>query len=120
MVFCSYCGTKNEDTSELCVKCGAKLQASSVRSIEKRIEEGAEEFGKRAEVWGKDFEKRAEKECFGLPHGGTILGLVFGIIIILFGMTSLAGIDLEFWPLIIIIFGVLLVMGGLYSIIHKK
>ena len=119
-VFCSYWGTKNEDAAEICVKCGAKLQVSTEKSLEKRIEEGAEEFGKRAEAWGESFGKRAENECFGLPHGGTIFGLVIGIIIILVGVTSLAGIDLEFWPLIIIIFGLLIFGGAIYTLSRKR
>jgi uncharacterized membrane protein YvbJ len=120
MVFCSNCGTKNEDAAELCVKCGAKLKVSPEKNLEKRIEKGAEEFGKRAEAWGKDFGKRTGDECFGLPHGGTIFGLVVGVIIILVGVASLAGIDLELWPLIIIIFGLLIFGGAIYSLIRKR
>ena len=120
MVFCSKCGAKNEDAAEYCVKCGATLKASTENSVEKRIEEGAEEFGKRAEAWGKDFRKQTEQECFGLPHGGTIVGLIIGIIIILVGITSLAGIDLEIWPLLIIIFGLLIFGGAIYSLTHKR
>ena len=120
MVFCSKCGTKNEDAADFCVSCGSKLKVSTEKTIEKRIEKGAEEFGKRAEAWGEDFGKRTEQECFGLPHGGTIFGLIIGIIIILVGVTSLAGIDLEFWPLIIIIFGLLIAGGALYSLTHKR
>ena len=120
MVFCSKCGTKNEDVAEFCVKCGTKLKVSSETSLEKRIEKGAEEFGKRAEAWGEDFRKHTEQECFGLPHGGTIVGLIIGIIIILVGVTSLAGIDLEFWPLIIIIFGLLIAGGAIYSLTRKR
>ena len=120
MVFCAKCGTKNEETAAYCVTCGAKLKASTEKSVEKRIEEGAEEFGKRAEAWGEDFRKRTEQECFGLPHGGTIFGLIIGIIIILVGITSLAGIDLEIWPLLIIIFGLLIFGGAIYSLTHKR
>ena len=120
MVFCTYCGTENKDDAKFCVKCGAKLDVTAEKSLEKRIEEGAEEFGKRAEEWGKDFEKHVETECFGLPHGGTIFGLIIGIIIILVGATSLAGIDLEFWPLIIIVFGLLVYGGALYSLTSKR
>ena len=120
MVFCSKCGTKNEDSADYCVKCSAKLIVSMEKSIEKRIEEGAEEFGKRAEAWGENFGKRTEQECFGLPHGGTIFGLIIGLIIILVGITSLAGIDIEFWPLIIIIFGLLIAGGAIYTLIRKR
>lgn len=120
MVYCSECGTKNEEAAETCVKCGAKLNVQKGKSLEKSIEEGAEEFGKRAEAWGESFGKRAEEECFGLPHGGTIVGLIIGIIIILVGISSIAGIDLEIWPLIIVIFGVLIIGGAIYSLTRKR
>ena len=120
MVFCTHCGTKNNADANYCVKCGANLAVSTERSLEKRIEEGAEELGKRAEEWGKDFEKHVEDECFGLPHGGTIFGLIIGIIIILLGVTSFAGIDLQFWPLILIIFGLLVFGGALYTITRNR
>lgn len=120
MVFCSECGTKNEEAAGTCVKCGAKLNVPREKSLEKRIEEGAEEFGKRAEAWGESFGKRAEEECFGLPHGGSIFGLVIGIIIIVVGMAWLAGIDLEIWPLIVLIFGVLIISGAIYTLTRKR
>ena len=120
MVFCSKCGTKNDDSAEYCVKCGSKLKVSMEKSLEERIEKGAEEFGKRAEAWGENFGKRAEQECFGLPHGGTIFGLIIGLIIILVGVTSLAGVDIDFWPLIIIIFGLLIFGGALYSLTQRR
>ena len=120
MVYCSECGTKNEEATETCVKCGAKLKVSTEKSLEKRIEEGAEEFGKRAEAWGEGFGKRAEEECFGLPHGGTIVGLIIGIIIIVVGMSWLAGIDLEIWPVLILIFGALILGGAIYTLTRKR
>ena len=120
MVFCSKCGTKNEDSAEYCVKCGAKLNVPREKSLEKRIEEGAEEFGKRAEAWGKSFGKRPEEECFGLPHGGIIFGLLIGIIIIAVGVTSLAKIPLDFWSLLIIVFGVLVLGGAIYTLTRKR
>jgi hypothetical protein len=63
-----------------------------------------------------------EGECFGLPNGGMIAGLVFGIIIIILGL----GLFLEasgyvsnfwniFWPFIIIIFGLLVIAGALFG-----
>lgn len=120
MVYCSECGTKNEESAETCVKCSAKLNVPKEKSLEKRIEEGAEEFGKRAEAWGKSFAKRPEEECFGLPHGGTIVGLIIGIIIIVVGVSSLAGINLDFWPLLITIFGVLILGGAIYTLTRKR
>ena len=120
MVYCTYCGTKNKDDAKFCVKCGANLGVSAEKSIEKGIEEAAEEFGRRAEEWGKDFEKNVENECFGLPHGGAIFGLIIGIIIILVGVTSVVGIDIHWWPLTLLVFGLLVFGGALYSIIRKR
>ena len=120
MTFCSKCGTENLDSAKYCVKCGSKLSRTFEKSLEKRIEEGAEEFGKRAEAWGESFGKRTEEDCFGLPHGGTIFGIILGLIIILVGITSIAGIDLEFWPLLIIIFGLLIFSGALYSFVQRR
>ena len=116
MVYCSECGTKNEESAENCIKCSAKLKVPGKKSIE----EGAEEFGKRAEAWGKSFGKRPEEECFGLPHGGTIFGLIIGIIIIAVGVTSLAKIPLDFWSLLIIVFGVLVLGGAIYTLTRKR
>ena len=120
MVYCTKCGTKNEDAAEICVKCGAKLFMSREKTWEKRIEEGAEEFGKRAEAWGESFGKSVEDECFGLPQGGTIFAIIFGIIIIVVGISIAAGITIEFWPLIIIIFGVFILSGAIFTLVRKR
>lgn len=121
MVHCSKCWTNNEENAKYCVKCGAALEEGSRSSKTfDNMDEWGKDIGKRAEMWGENFGKRAEEECFGLPHGGTIFGLIIGLIIILFGITSLAGIDVEFWPLIIIIFGLLIVGGALYSITQRR
>ena len=127
MVYCTKCGTKNAEVAEYCVKCGAKLGVSQEETWDKRMEKWGEEFGKRAEEWGEDFGKRTEKECFGLPHGGLILGLFIGVIVILVGVTSLltgSGVIENFWPLfwplIIIVFGLLIAAGALYSLTRRR
>ena len=122
MVYCTKCGTKNEEGAGYCVKCGAKL-ISKEESWDKRMEKWGEEFGKRVEEWGEDFGRRAEKECFGLPHGGIIFGLLIGLIIILVGLSSLfSGSEATrfFWPLLIIVFGVLIAVGALYSLTRRR
>jgi hypothetical protein len=103
MVYCTKCGAKNEETAAMCVKCGAPLHKTA------------------APPWTYE-RRRAEKECFGLPHGGAIVGLVIGIIIILVGLSQVPGIlpsEINLWdyiwPLVIIIFGILLIAGALYS-----
>ncbi|MHA2330153.1 MAG: zinc-ribbon domain-containing protein [Candidatus Hodarchaeales archaeon] len=121
MVYCAKCGTKNEESAEFCVKCGAKLDVSREKNLEKRIEEGAERFGKRVKESGECFGERAEDECFGLPHGGTIAGLIFGIIIIIVGISIAAGIDLSnWWSVVIVIFGILIISGAIYNQTRKQ
>jgi hypothetical protein len=59
-----------------------------------------------------------ENECFGLPNGGMIVGLVIGVIIILAGLglfLQAYGISIDIWPFIIIIFGVLIMLGALFG-----
>jgi hypothetical protein len=131
MVFCSKCGTKSEDSAKYCGKCGAKLGASTEKSVWNRFDEGGEEigkrfeewgedFGKRAEAWGEDFSKHAEEECFGLANFGIIFGLIIGLMIIVVGVTSLIGIDVEFWAWIIVTFGLLILGGSIYSLTKKR
>ncbi len=97
MVYCTKCGTKNEEDATVCVKCGASLATRPT---------------------GKYERKRAEEECFGLPHGGAIAGLIIGAIIVFVGLSWLAGVDWGkyFWPVIIIVFGILIVAGALYGL----
>jgi len=94
MVYCTKCGSKNEEDAAVCVKCGASLVARP--------------------AWRRERRRPTEQECFGLPHGGLIAGLVIGIIIILAGISSLPGIDIPWWPFVIIIFGILILAGALY------
>jgi uncharacterized membrane protein len=83
------------------VKCGANLQTGTAES--------------------RRYERRhREGECFGLPHGGAIAGIVIGALIFLWGFFTLAeqqgwiaqGINI--WWLFIIIIGVLMIAGGIY------
>jgi len=108
MVYCSKCGAKNEDEAENCVKCGEPLYP-------KRVARKREEtcFGPRRE-------RHVEEECFGLPYGGAIIGLIIGIIIIVVGITMLMpGVGMErTWeylgPTLAIIVGVLIIAGVMY------
>jgi hypothetical protein len=101
LVYCSKCGFKNEDAAATCAQCGAALQ------ISRRERRGG---------------RRVEDECFGLPHGGIIVGLIIGIIVILWGLTQVPGLlpeNFELWWLIVIVFGVLLVAGSLYRLSRR-
>ena len=107
MVYCPKCGTKNEDTAEFCVKCGASLQTGT--SASRRYER-----------------RRAEQECFGLPHGGAIVGVVIGLIILLWGVSMLAQQagwitqTPNFWFIIIIVVGILIVAGAIYKMTRPR
>jgi uncharacterized membrane protein YvbJ len=102
MVYCSKCGTKNSDDARICTNCGAPLYT----------------VGERYPGSEREHYRRVESECFGLPNGGAIAALVFGVIIILVGLTLFLqanyDIRVDFWPLIIIIFGALILAGALY------
>ena len=123
LVYCSKCGAQNGDDALDCVNCRAPLYATR-RNWEEDLERGAEELGRRAEEFGK----RMENECFGLPHGGAIAGLIFGAIIIIIGASLAMGIDigrvLENSPWIggafIVLIGLLMVAGAIYGLTRKR
>jgi uncharacterized membrane protein YvbJ len=92
MVYCVKCGTKNPDETETCTQCGTPLHVTK-ESVHY---------------------ERMEKECFGIPKGNTIVGLFFGIIIILAGVSWLGGYEWTLlWPTMVIIFGILVIIGAL-------
>jgi uncharacterized membrane protein YvbJ len=99
MVYCVKCGTNNPDDAQVCTKCGAQLYTTG----ESR------------------YRRRMENECFGIPRGGTIVGLAIGVIILLWGaiwFLQEAGVvseTLAVWPFAVIIFGVLMIVGALYG-----
>ena len=114
LVYCSKCGTKKEEDAAVCVKCGVSLAGPPAW----RRERGRREKEEKQEKGGKQ-----EQECFGLPHGGAIVGIIIGAIIIIVGLSQVPGLispevreitDPLFWPAIIIVFGVLIVGGALY------
>ena len=106
MVYCSKCGTQNSDDAKVCSNCGAPLYTV-----------GAQYRGSEREHY-----RRVEGECFGLPNGGMIAGLVFGILIVVVGLGlffQASGVIVNFWtylwPIIIIVFGLLILAGALYG-----
>jgi uncharacterized membrane protein YvbJ len=107
MVYCPKCGTLNDDTSEFCVKCGASLRTGTFES--RRYER-----------------RRAENECFGLPHGGAIVGLVIGVIVLLWGFFALANasglinVTPDLWIIIAIVIGILLIAGAIYRMNRSR
>jgi hypothetical protein len=99
MVYCTKCGTKNDDDAVNCVKCNEPLQSYRAMRRERR---------------------RKENECFGLPNGGAIFGIIIGLMIIVWGLTTYLHIDFNWFPLLIVIFGTLMVLGALYTMKRKR
>jgi len=59
-----------------------------------------------------------ERGCFGLPYGGAIIGIIFGIIIVFIGLAIFVGLTniwSYLWPLMLIIIGILIIAGALYG-----
>ncbi|MGD8506444.1 MAG: zinc ribbon domain-containing protein [Candidatus Bathyarchaeota archaeon] len=121
LAYCVKCGTKNEEDAKYCSKCGAPIEVSREKSFERRAEEWGEEFGRRAEEWGKQFEKEFKDECFGLPHGGALVGIIFGIIILILGFAWLANINIWGYlgPIAVIIVGILIIAGVTYGLTRR-
>jgi len=101
LVYCTKCGAKNEEDAVVCAKCGASLETAPPPRHERR---------------------RAEEECFGIPRGGTVVGLAIGVIILLSGLILLLQQIVpnfpvkDVWPLAVIIFGILIIIGAYYGL----
>lgn len=59
-------------------------------------------------------------ECFGLPRGGSIIGLAIGAIIIFVGLQQVFGWNIDVGPFATIIVGILFVAGALYTLTRRK
>ncbi len=80
----------NEEGAENCDKCGASLRTA--RAFRRY---------------------RYENECFGVPMRGYTWGLLFGALIVLWGVSELLGYDFNFWALFAVAFGLLMVWNAL-------
>lgn len=103
MVYCHKCGHKNPEDAKTCAQCGALLYPPP-----------PEEY--RAY-------RRYEEECFGIPRGSTVVTLFFGFIVVLMGLSILLAeiyqISIPWWPIVIIMFGLLIIMGALFRLSRK-
>jgi hypothetical protein len=61
MEYCTKCGSKLTENAEFCTKCGKAIKPKDTKSIEKQIDEFAEDIGKKAEDTGKKIEKKADE-----------------------------------------------------------
>ncbi len=98
MVYCTKCGTQNADDARVCSKCGASLYA----------------------IGEREHYRRMESECFGIPRGGTVVAIAIGIIIVLWGLFAIFAPDVNVWPIAVIIFGILIVVGALYGLSRRR
>ena len=107
MITCDECGTENADDAEFCKKCGDSLQAEKIKQRSKDC------FGGPG---------RPEEECIGLPYGGALCGAIFGLIIIVLGWSMIIGFNFWWWigPTLLGIFGVLVIIGAIYSISRRR
>jgi len=111
MPYCSRCGAKNEQGEQVCVNCGASLYDTGRRR------------DRRDGCYGPRDEEHPEEECFGLPHGNAIVGIIFGILILIAAIAwilSLAfGITFSstfVGPIIVIIIAILIIAGAIYRL----
>ena len=97
MVYCVKCTAKNSDHVKLNAQRGVPLYSTQERKDSRRVED----------------------ECFGIPGRSSVASLVFGIIIILVGLSlfiqEVYDIAIPWWPLIIVLFGTLVIIGALYG-----
>jgi ribosomal protein L40E len=109
VTYCEACGAKNEADAQFCAKCGASLQVAKPKPKEKRDED----------CFGSE-----EQQCFGLPHGGAVCGIIVGVLIIVWGLASVLGVlNLwgQYWPFVLaMLLGSLLVAGGVYSASRRR
>jgi hypothetical protein len=94
VVYCTKCGTNNAEGATVCVNCGAPLYGT--------INSGRQSVGR----------VRYERH-YGYPRrGGTIAGLVIGLIVIFIGLSLLLqayDIIIPWWEIILILLGVYLI-----------
>jgi len=115
MVYCVKCGTKNPEDAKICVQCGTHLY--SLPDERTLRHESKECFGTSR---GREPYERVEEECFGIPRGGAVVGLAIGLIIILAGLSllfqELFHINIPWWPFVVILFGILILIGALHGL----
>lgn len=98
MVYCTKCGTENPEDAESCSNCGASLQPEPYRH--------------RRDDWDRD------DDCFG-GRSRTTWPLIFGVFLILIGLSSLLegtfwwlGLD-TLWPLFLVAIGVIVITNAM-------
>ena len=126
---CPKCGHQNADSARYCSKCGAGLKEKRTedwgQEFGKKMEKWGEDFGKSMEQWGEEFGRTIEEECFALPHGGAIIGIIIGAFIVIIGASLALGLDFEVWGRmfgtgILILIGLIIVISAIYGLTRKR
>jgi len=124
MPYCQNCGTKNDEGTEFCVNCQQPLYDTRRRRARRDGRYGDE--GRRDGCYGAE---SPEQECFGLPHGGIIVGIFFGLLLLIAGviliLQKVLGIAINvngdlIWPVLLVVFAVLIIAGAIYQIRHRS
>lgn len=92
MVYCTKCGESNEEGTEYCVKCSASLTGRSKVHRSTRYD---------------------REMCFGVPMSGSLWGILVGAVIVLWGLTELLRIDINFAAIVAVAFGAIIVINAL-------
>lgn len=96
MVYCTKCGTENEDDAVECKSCGEPLRRPAYRTYRRRSEEDI---------------------CFGTRGGIPIWGILVGLLIVIWGVSNLLGgvyswaVWDRLWPILIIAFGLIIIFN---------
>lgn len=109
MVTCPQCGANNDEDANFCVTCGASLSA-----VKRRERDGGGCFGQS--------ERSIEDTCFSLPYAGAIMGVIFGLFIILIGLSMAFQFNIGRWigPSLMIIIGLLIIVSIVRSRLRWK
>lgn len=104
MVTCPNCGATNDEDANFCVSCGAPLSA-----VKRWDRDGDGCFGQS--------ERRMDDKCFSLPYDGAVIGVIFGLFIILIGLSIAFEFNIGRWigPSIMIIIGILIIVSIIRS-----
>jgi hypothetical protein len=114
MPYCQNCGTKNEEGVQVCINCREPLYDTRRRRT------------RRDGCYG---EERPEQECFGLPHGGIIFGIFFGLLLLIVGvgliLQNVLGIAINvnealIGPVVLIFIAILIIAGAIYQLRRRS
>ena len=128
MVFCTKCGTENEDDAAYCKKCGVPIAGAPV--------EGAPMYppgqdpdrrrsGRPYEP-SRDWDKQCEEDCQGSGRKyswfwGAIIILIGLFIIFEAGIKNIEGLpdwvyDIQLWWVVPVLIGIIIIMMGMEAI----